>query len=178
MDTWCGPKMSIRSHRLTGLSAQGFFLGTSICKWVTHSLRNLQRFVIKCKRETEKTLIDTCLEFFFHIFPQSFASQHNIYSSVSCGRYQSRKGVCSLIIYSHNNISRFLLHTLLFVLTILSLWCWCGGFAELSRVSLVGNRFLYSVDLNVWYCGDIVQRNKSLIVVRNLYCGFFLSWMS
>ena len=36
--------------------------------------------------------------------------------------------------------------------------CW-GEFVEQSRVSLVGDQFLYSCDLSVWFKGDTPWRN-------------------
>ena len=42
--------------------------------------------------------------------------------------------------------------------------CWQGEFIEQSRVSLVGDHFLYSHDLNAWFRGDIVRRNNKLLV--------------
>ena len=36
--------------------------------------------------------------------------------------------------------------------------CWQGEFVEQSRAFLVGDLFLYSHDVNVWYRGDIVRR--------------------
>ena len=37
--------------------------------------------------------------------------------------------------------------------------CWQGEFVEQSRVSLVGDHFLCSHDLDAWFRGDIVRRN-------------------
>ena len=57
---------------------------------------------------------------------------------------------------SHPNISMHILHTVLhrfpMVLT-------QGEFVEQSRASLVGDYFLYSHDLNVWFWADMVRRN-------------------
>ena len=44
--------------------------------------------------------------------------------------------------------------------------CWQGEFVEQSRVPLVGDHFLYSRDLNVWFRGDIVRRNSTLVTLR------------
>ena len=37
--------------------------------------------------------------------------------------------------------------------------CWKGEFVEKSEAALIGDHFLYSHDLNVWFRADIVRRN-------------------
>ena len=37
--------------------------------------------------------------------------------------------------------------------------CWQGEFVYQSKASFIGDHFLYSHDLNVWFRGDIVRRN-------------------
>ena len=37
--------------------------------------------------------------------------------------------------------------------------CWKGEFVEKSEAALIGDHFLYSHDLNVWFRGDIVRRD-------------------
>ena len=53
--------------------------------------------------------------------------------------------------------------TSVFIISILSpvhlLMCWQGEFVQQSRVSLGGDHFLYSHDIDVWFSGDIVGRN-------------------
>ena len=44
--------------------------------------------------------------------------------------------------------------------------CQQGKFVWQSRASLVGDLFLYSHDLNVWFRGDIVRRNWMLVTLR------------
>ena len=39
------------------------------------------------------------------------------------------------------------------------LMCWQREFVQQSKVSLVGDYFLYSHDINVWFSGDNVGRN-------------------
>ena len=41
--------------------------------------------------------------------------------------------------------------------------CWQGEFVWQSRASLVGGHFVYSCDFNVWFRGDIVGRNRTLV---------------
>ena len=41
-----------------------------------------------------------------------------------------------------------------------------GEFVEQSRVSSVVGHFLYSIDLNVSFRGDIVRRNRMLVTYR------------
>ena len=36
---------------------------------------------------------------------------------------------------------------------------WQGEFIKQSRASFVGDNFLYSPDLEVWFRGDMVRRN-------------------
>ena len=55
----------------------------------------------------------------------------------------------------HPHISMHILHTFLCTL----LWYWQGEFVKQSRASLVGDHFLYSRDLNVWFRADKVRRN-------------------
>ena len=55
----------------------------------------------------------------------------------------------------HPHISMHILHTFLRTL----LWYWQREFVKQSRASLVGDHFLYSRDLNVWFRGDNVRRN-------------------
>ena len=56
----------------------------------------------------------------------------------------------------HPNISMHILHTVCstFPKVLTRRNCWTIG-----RASLVGDQFLYSHDLNVWFRGDIVRRN-------------------
>ena len=54
-----------------------------------------------------------------------------------------------------SNISMHILHTY----SIHFLRFWKGEFVQQSRASLVGDRFIYSHDLNVWIRDDIVRRN-------------------
>ena len=42
--------------------------------------------------------------------------------------------------------------------------CWQGEVLYQSRASLVGDHFLYSHNLNVWFRGDIVGRNLMLVI--------------
>ena len=44
--------------------------------------------------------------------------------------------------------------------------CWQGEFVIQSKVSLPGDHFLYSHDLNVWFRSDIVGRNEKLVTLR------------
>ena len=44
-------------------------------------------------------------------------------------------------------------------------WCWHWDLIKRSRASLVGDHFIYSHNLNVWFKGDDV-RNKMPITVR------------
>ena len=46
------------------------------------------------------------------------------------------------------------------------LMCWQGEFVWQSRASLVGGHFVYSCDLHVWFRGDILGRNKTLVTLR------------
>ena len=39
------------------------------------------------------------------------------------------------------------------------LMCWQGEFVQQSRLSLGGDHFLYSLDIDVWFSGDIIGRN-------------------
>ena len=55
----------------------------------------------------------------------------------------------------HPHISMHILHTFLCTL----LWYWQREFVKQSRASLVGDHFLYSRDLNVWFRADNVRRN-------------------
>ena len=45
--------------------------------------------------------------------------------------------------------------------------CWQREFVQQSRASPVGDHFLYSPGLNVWFRGDIVRRNYIPITVRD-----------
>ena len=56
-----------------------------------------------------------------------------------------------------------------------SLSCRQGEFVLQSRASLVGDHFLYSHDLNVWFRGDIAWRNWMLVTLRSQRVNFFLS---
>ena len=58
----------------------------------------------------------------------------------------------------HPNISMHILHTVLHFPR-----CWQGEFVHQSKASLVGDHFLYSCGLNVWFRGDIVRRNETRI---------------
>ena len=53
--------------------------------------------------------------------------------------------------------------TLVFIFSILFSahlsMCWQREFVQQSKVSLVGDYFLYSHDINVWFSGDNVGRN-------------------
>ena len=53
--------------------------------------------------------------------------------------------------------------TSVFIISILSpvhlLMCWQGEFVQQSRLSLGGDHFLYSHDIDVWFSGDIIGRN-------------------
>ena len=60
----------------------------------------------------------------------------------------------------HPNISMHILYTDLYTF----LWNWQEEFISQSRASLVGDHFLYSHDLYVWFRGDIVRRNQMLDV--------------
>ena len=46
--------------------------------------------------------------------------------------------------------------------------CWQGEFVYQSKASFVGDHFLYSQDLNVWFSGDNVGRNLMLVTLRVL----------
>ena len=46
------------------------------------------------------------------------------------------------------------------------LWCWQGICSTVKTFS-VGDHSLYSHDPNVWFRGDIVKRNKMLVIVRD-----------
>ena len=61
--------------------------------------------------------------------------------------------VKGLILYTLTSI---LIFSLLFSIHFLK--CWQGEFIQQSR-TLVGDHFLYSCGLNVWFRGDIVRRN-------------------
>ena len=56
------------------------------------------------------------------------------------------------------NLSLYPLH-ILHTVSVHFLRCWQGEFVEQSRASLVGCHLLYSCGFNVWFRGDIVQRN-------------------
>ena len=57
--------------------------------------------------------------------------------------------------------------------------CWQGGLVAQSRIILVGDRFFYSCDLNVWSRGDIVRRIKMLVTLKGfrLIFIFTLIWL-
>ena len=57
--------------------------------------------------------------------------------------------------------------------------CWQGGLVAQSRIFLVGDRFFYSRDLNVWSRGDIVRRIKMLVTLKGfrLIFIFTLIWL-
>ena len=44
--------------------------------------------------------------------------------------------------------------------------CWQGDFVHQSKASLVGDHFLYSHDLNMWFRADIVGRNQMFVTLR------------
>ena len=44
--------------------------------------------------------------------------------------------------------------------------CWQGEFLYQLRASLGGDHLFYSHNLNVWFRGDIVRRNKILVTLR------------
>ena len=46
--------------------------------------------------------------------------------------------------------------------------CWQGEFVYQSKDSFPGDQFLYSHDLDVWFRGNVVGRNKMLITPRVL----------
>ena len=60
----------------------------------------------------------------------------------------------SLTLYTLTSTSIF---SLLFSIHFLR--CWLGEFVQQSRVSLVGDNFLYSHDHKTWLRGDVVRRN-------------------
>ena len=60
------------------------------------------------------------------------------------------------------NRDRVFIFSILFTVHLLG--CCQGEFVYESRVSLVGDHFLYSHDINVWFSGDIVRRNARLLV--------------
>ena len=59
----------------------------------------------------------------------------------------------------HPNFNMRILHTVLHTF----LRCWQGEFVQQSRASLVGGHFLNFYDPNVWFRGDIVRRNYTLV---------------
>ena len=63
----------------------------------------------------------------------------------------------------HLNISMHILHTFF----IHFLRNWRGEFVLQSKASLVGNHFLYSRDLNVWFKADIVRRKWMPVTLRS-----------
>ena len=69
--------------------------------------------------------------------------------------------ILSLTRYTLTSVCIF---SILFSIYFLS--CWQGEFVWQSRASLVGDHFVYSCDLHVWFRGDIVGRNKTLVTLR------------
>ena len=57
--------------------------------------------------------------------------------------------------------------------------CWQGELVSKSRIFLVGDRFFYSCDLNVWSRGDMVRRIKMLVTLKGfrLIFIFTLIWL-
>ena len=43
---------------------------------------------------------------------------------------------------------------------------WLGEFVKKSGTSQIGDHFRYSHDLNMWFRGDIVRRNKMLVTLK------------
>ena len=59
----------------------------------------------------------------------------------------------------HTKIIVYILNTVLYTFP----YVLNGEFVEQSRVSSVVGHFLYSIDLNVSFRGDIVRRNRMLV---------------
>ena len=54
------------------------------------------------------------------------------------------------------------------------IWHWQGEFYWQSGASQIGDHFLYSHDLNVWFKGEIVKRNQKPVTLRGK--GLVLVW--
>ena len=53
-----------------------------------------------------------------------------------------------------------------------------GEFVEQSRASSVGDHFLFSYDFKVWFRGDIVRRNNTLVTPTCLRVNGLTAWLN
>ena len=69
---------------------------------------------------------------------------------------------CILTLYSITSVCIFSI-----LLSRHFLRLWQGEFVQQSRASLVGDHFLYSHDLDVWFRADVVWRNWMFVTLRS-----------
>ena len=62
--------------------------------------------------------------------------------------------IINLTLYTLKSVCIFSIQLFIYFLR-----CWQGEFVYQSKASFVGDHFLYSHDLNMWFRGDIVRRN-------------------
>ena len=73
-------------------------------------------------------------------------------------------GTCDSILLTLYTPTSACIFSILFFIHFLR--CWQGDFVHQSKASLVGDHFLYSHDLNMWFRADIVGRNQMFVTLR------------